>query len=48
MQEKMEKIKENRYVIKFLDLELNCSFKLISLIFICQKFYSNQFRKNIL
>jgi hypothetical protein len=35
MHDKMEKIKEKRYVIKFVVLDLNCFFKLIVLIFIC-------------
>jgi hypothetical protein len=40
--------RKKRYVIKFLELDLNCCFKLIVLIFICQKFHSNQSKINIL
>jgi hypothetical protein len=37
---KKNKKQKKRYVIKFLELDLNCSFKLIVLIFICQNFHS--------
>jgi hypothetical protein len=48
VQDKMKKIKEKKYVNKFLELNLNYSFKLIVLIFICQKFHSNQYGRNFL